>query len=748
MLAFEPDQLTNDPVDRMRRQAPNSGMAVALSEGAIRHSFFTSCNWLSGWGLAEPFQRSQRPTLPALCLDSTASCCSLEAQALIEVLRRSHLILYMASESTPPPDFFTNASHFTVQQLTNVTVNNTNDMIASGNTVLNNLAPYTNPDAAVDSSARWPPPQCHPGTRTTICAKLMSWLHNTAREWNFIWLWGSAGCGKSAVAQTFAEKCLELGRLGAAFFFSRPNKRNDPKQVVPSLAYQLATHCPPYKALITSRLSDDPQLLTKAIPVQFKKLIIEPFSELQQRGLVNSEKPFVIILDGLDECEGESVQCEIVKQIEEAVRLKKDLPLIWMVCSRPEAHLKHTFARIPICNPEELAIDKECRTDVERYLISGLSELQVKYDIDSSWPPVEKVNAVTESGDGHFIFAAVTLGFIGDEEYGSPVERLDTLIVFFDDVEHDGVLNPLAKLDALYMHILAEIPDKIFPTTWRILAHFIFARQIGLGSYQFLYESAQALCNFINFPPPEKAATTPLRFYHASFQDYLVDANRSGRFAVKKKRALVDITKTLFHWHEVDATHFHTQDGPWDVRNHDHAALPGLKWTSGVDVKSLSRGIAEIGTDWSWGCCEIVGPDPDLLSYVFRLDMRHLNIKLDSWCIFVNKCYKKGLLDGFCRTEPSEEFDALLLERLKMMTNQELVEPASFPLTWWEDEDHVHFREYVLMGYGFKSVIVWYTETHKEDRLDRLTCDQEPSQSQISKYQEWLREYGWYSSTD
>ncbi|KAJ3560679.1 hypothetical protein NP233_g10678 [Leucocoprinus birnbaumii] len=653
-----------------------------------------------------------------------------------------------ASESTPPPGFFTNASNFVVQhqELTNVN-KNTYNMITSGNTALNHLAPYTNPDAAVDSSARWPPPQCHPGTRATICAKLMSWLHDTAREWKFIWLWGSAGCGKSAVAQTFAEKCLEIGRL-----------------VVPSLAYQLATHCPPYKALIASRLADDPQLLTKAIPVQFKKLIIEPFSELQRRGHVSAKRPFVVILDGVDECMGESVQCEIVKQIEEAVRLKKDLPLIWMVCSRPEAHLKYMFARIAICRPEELAIDGECRTDVERYLISGLSELQVKYDIDPSWPPVEKLKAVSKAGSGHFVFVATALGFIGDENCGDPVKRFDMLIAFLEAAERKGVVNPLAKLDYLYTCILADISEDVFPTTWRILAYLMFARDVNNLYSKFLYKSAQALCNFINIdrsafysalrklhsviavPLPKNAAITPLRFYHASFQDYLIDANRSGRFAVEEKRALIDITKSLFHWHELDAARFHPQAGPRYPRSHDHAALPGLKWTSGLDVESLSSDIADFGSDWSWKGCEKVGPDPDLLSYVFQLDMRHLYINLTSWCGFVNQCYEKGLLGDFCRTEPSEEFDTLLLDRLKMMTNQELVEPASFPPTWNKSSDH-KFREYVLMGYGSKSAILWFTRIRVgESRLERLVWDQEPSQSRISEYQEWLQEKGWYRS--
>jgi adenylylsulfate kinase-like enzyme len=43
------------------------------------------------------------------------------------------------------------------------------------------------------------------------------------------WLSGPAGTGKSAVAQTFAEKSLEQDRLGAAYFFFRLSSRNNPE---------------------------------------------------------------------------------------------------------------------------------------------------------------------------------------------------------------------------------------------------------------------------------------------------------------------------------------------------------------------------------------------------------------------------------------------------------------------------------------------------------------------------------------
>ncbi|KAF9443367.1 hypothetical protein P691DRAFT_416983 [Macrolepiota fuliginosa MF-IS2] len=131
-------------------------------------------------------------------------------------------------------------------------VNINNSVFATGKPALEHLEPYTEPGAAMDSSARDPPPKCHPGTRLRISGKLEAWLDALEREWNMMWLHGPAGTGKSAVAQTFAEHCSERGRLGAAFFFSRSNDRNNLETVIPTLAYQLAVHCRSYNSALTN----------------------------------------------------------------------------------------------------------------------------------------------------------------------------------------------------------------------------------------------------------------------------------------------------------------------------------------------------------------------------------------------------------------------------------------------------------------------------------------------------------------
>jgi hypothetical protein len=94
--------------------------------------------------------------------------------------------------------------------------------------------------------------------------------------------------------------------------------------------------------------------------------------------------------------------------------------------------------------------------------------------------------------------------------------------------------------------------------------------------------SAQALCNFLRLdqytfynasrglhsvmaiPEPEEAAESHLQFYHASFQDFLLDSNRSGKFAICEREALVNTLRLLIYWCDIDAAHFHTNDGKSD----------------------------------------------------------------------------------------------------------------------------------------------------------------------------------------
>jgi hypothetical protein len=146
-----------------------------------------------------------------------------------------------------------------------------------------------------------------------------------------VWLSSAISIGKSAVGQTFALECDKQGQLEATFFFSQTNKQNKYKMVIPTLAYQLSTHCPLYHLALISKVDHDHQIFHKTPPVQLRKLIVELFLEIQSQIMTT----FLMLLDGVDECrenlqdlhEHEKEQCELVKMIAKTVHNHLDLPL-------------------------------------------------------------------------------------------------------------------------------------------------------------------------------------------------------------------------------------------------------------------------------------------------------------------------------------------------------------------------------------------------------------------------------------
>ncbi len=61
-----------------------------------------------------------------------------------------------------------------------------------------------------------------------------------------MWLHGSAGAGKSAIAQKIAEECHEANKLLASYFASNraDPRRKDANYIIPTIVYQLARDMP------------------------------------------------------------------------------------------------------------------------------------------------------------------------------------------------------------------------------------------------------------------------------------------------------------------------------------------------------------------------------------------------------------------------------------------------------------------------------------------------------------------------
>ncbi|KAJ7330480.1 hypothetical protein DFH08DRAFT_660205, partial [Mycena albidolilacea] len=99
-------------------------------------------------------------------------------------------------------------------------------------------------DAFYNSEQHFPPPQCHPATRTTVQKTIQSWVVDDQGA-SVMWLYGPAGTGKSAIAQSMAENWAANYNLTTAFFFGRWRARGGSgKCLFPTITYQLALHIP------------------------------------------------------------------------------------------------------------------------------------------------------------------------------------------------------------------------------------------------------------------------------------------------------------------------------------------------------------------------------------------------------------------------------------------------------------------------------------------------------------------------
>ncbi|KAF7761267.1 hypothetical protein Agabi119p4_10676 [Agaricus bisporus var. burnettii] len=411
--------------------------------------------------------------------------------------------------------------------------------------------------AAHDSSARKPPPRCHPETRVKLIARITDWFEGQASLELLLWITGPAGVGKSAVVQTFAEHLVKSHRLGASVFLSRPNKRDNPHGVFITIAYQLATRIEAYRSYIAEQLRLDPELLSRGMQAQFVAFIVEPFVE---KKIGAGGKRWGILLDGLDELQGTDAQCEIIRLISSFAHEHPNAPLAWIIASRPESRISHMFKDEEVrrnCLVENIPIDStEACADVERFLQSRFETTQknFRHCVSSDWPSKTDFLKLTAAASGLFIYAQVVMQFIGDSHHGDPVARFEVLVSVIDRSNAvPSQENPFLHLDALYHEILSSSPSTMWPMTKQLLGVAIYGghilpwnfknyRQIFLTirgmsilfgmTQSTIYASLDKSRSTLKISDWKVAHKEELTFLHASFSDYLKDSKRSGDFYV------------------------------------------------------------------------------------------------------------------------------------------------------------------------------------------------------------------------
>jgi len=460
-----------------------------------------------------------------------------------------------------------------------------NSLVSANETLVNSvlgidiLLDASYPGAASESQDHYDR-RCFPGTREQYITDITNWVTGSVdRPSSMYWMRGPAGVGKSAIAQTCAEKLKETGHLGAAFFFT-VNKHSNPSRLFTTIAYQLATTLPDYRTFIDERISRDKTLVERKMSFQFRSLIVEPIKELEKQG--KRVLPEAIFIDGLDECAGKDAQAEIIKIIASSVR-ERSTPFHWAIFSRAEPRIVSTFKQDSIASVThsvELPISREADHEIQMYLRGEFKNILVKLGFPqllSSWPSDDDIQTLVNAAAGLFAHPTAVLRHVAYPQDSQFRERLHCVLETLSDAGRQGSISPFSQLDALYVRIMEQIPEPSLLSAqlflffglddWNAESHWYVSTDCcisGISEYTFkdIYHYLHAVISYepsfdlLNSLYPRINSERPyydqgqcfhpdelnknhvysvhgkIRFYHKSFYDFLRDPTRSGAFCV------------------------------------------------------------------------------------------------------------------------------------------------------------------------------------------------------------------------
>ncbi|KAJ7280796.1 hypothetical protein C8J57DRAFT_1174422 [Mycena rebaudengoi] len=410
-----------------------------------------------------------------------------------------------------------------------------------------------------DSADSYPQPRCHPETRVEMLKKLFQWSMESKwaeSRWSYessryletvreglpvVWLHGPAGAGKSAIMRTLSERLADAGRFGGAFFFKRGHStRGNAQTLFATLAYQLSLRIPQLKPAISQVVEEDPSVVARSMTVQIQKLILDPC-----RSLDNLEPP-VIIIDGLDECEGHRVQQDILHLVAQSISVDPP-PLKFLIASRPEPHIREIFED-PLFEGLYDSFDvTQSFKDVERYLCDEFTRIHREHretmgSIAGPWPSREVIDQLVRKSSGYFIYATTIIKFVDDRNF-RPTERLEIL------KQESHSESPFGALDQLYTQILLTVPVH-WPLVPILRALCFCNFQLSPTGVEQLLElnPGDVRLALRNLHCPFRVDETEtdcfgnnIGVHHASLQDFLNDATRAGVFYVGDPERRVDM---------------------------------------------------------------------------------------------------------------------------------------------------------------------------------------------------------------
>ena len=382
-------------------------------------------------------------------------------------------------------------------------------------------------------------------------------------EYCIFWLNGMAGTGKSTIARTVADMFYAQKRLAASFFFSRGGGDvGSAGKFFATVARQLGDISPVLRRHICVAITEQKEIVSQTLRDQWNQLILQPLSKLDPTSL---QSPLIIVIDALDECEGDNDIRLLLQLLAESKSLKS-VQLRIFLTSRPEIPVRLGFRPMPAILHHDLVLHDVPRLIVDRdislFLRVQFREISSNSEyLPADWPGDKAIDRLVQKADGLFIYAATVCRFIKTNDQWLPRDLLDVFLLPSEASNHSENLlrripstSPTAELDAIYTQILQhsikgvradEDKEQLSKDFKQVIGSIVVLfgplSPAALGKLlecdqEAIYLRLRHLRSVLNVPDDQNA---PIRLLHPSFRDFLLDKQRrhDPHFWVDEKKA-------------------------------------------------------------------------------------------------------------------------------------------------------------------------------------------------------------------
>ncbi|KAJ7582499.1 hypothetical protein C8J56DRAFT_220667 [Mycena floridula] len=366
-------------------------------------------------------------------------------------------------------------------------------------------------------------PLCMAGTRATVITGATESILNSLEDKLMFWMTGVAGSGKTTLGHTIVAKLCSRGVIVASFFCKRDDvARRNPRNVIPTLAYQLALLIPEYRPHLHAALEINMQKQIPQPAHPAKQLSLMILGPLTAANLSN--RRVVLYIDALDECDEKPCQLLVDALIDQLQDFPKHLVVILVSRRTRELHAKLSTVTTLLVDLDETLESLEMNRDIRALMKEKLLRVAAAYD-DHDWPTDWQISELTMRARGLFIWATTVCNFIDQPSY--------------HEVLADLLSNPHIAIgvEELYAHALdGEFTKKsAWESDYKTVMGVILCSRVPLSASaiaELLQKRINTVLGTLAILQPVMLWGSPIRLAHASLADYLL-SERSGKFYVQ-----------------------------------------------------------------------------------------------------------------------------------------------------------------------------------------------------------------------